>query len=333
MAFLTEIILNIFIHIKLYQILEATMLINEVFHKGRLLIPTFELNAQLHEIIGIQTDVQRKQSLLTELKLNKNIYISNSNAGEYERLTIRELIKFLITISSEIHKTDFLIEKFGLKEIQQTKIKHIPASKQNLIKQLRVFFAQQSTIVIEEPYFYLDDLDRKVFSNMVEELSATKEIVILASNLEDALISCHKIYRLDEQGLKQLDIADPEDQQEGIEESQPFKLEKISTKKNEKTILFDPPEIDYIESVEGTILVHVGGENYACAMTLTELEIKLKSYGFFRCHRSYIVNLQKVREIITWTKNSYSLRLNAGKDSVVPLSRTKLNNLKELLNI
>jgi ABC-2 type transport system ATP-binding protein len=309
------------------------MIIKEVIYKGKILIPTIKLNPQKHEIIGIQTDVQRKQALLTELKLNKDIYISTSNAGEYERLTVKELINFLIKITNNLHKMDFLIEKFGLTDIQQTKVKHLPASKQNFIKQLRVFFAHQSTIVLEEPYFYLDDSDRKVFRNILEELSATRQIVILASNLEEALISCHKIYRLDEHGLKQLDIADPEDQQVEIEEAQPFKLEKISTKKNEKTILFDPPEIDYIESVEGTIFVHVSGENYACAMTLTELEIKLKSYGFFRCHRSYIVNLQKVREIITWTKNSYSLRLNVGKDSVVPLSRTKLNNLKDLLNI
>ena len=314
--------------------MEATMIINEVFYKGRLLIPTLTLDPQLHEIIGIQTDVQRKQSLLNELKMDKKLYISNSNAGEYERLTVKELIKFLSTISGSLYKIDFLIEKFGLTDFQQTKIKHIPASKQIFIKQLRVFFAQQSTLILEEPYFFLDESDRKIFSKILDELSETKKIVIFASNLEDAFISCHKIYRLDEQGLKELDIADSEDEQETLEEDlRPFKLEKISTKRNEKTILFDPPEIDYIESVEGTIYVHVGGENYACAMTLTELEIKLKSYGFFRCHRSYIVNLQKVREIITWTKNSYSLRLNVGKDSVVPLSRTKLPELRGLLNI
>jgi ABC-2 type transport system ATP-binding protein len=110
-------------------------------------------------------------------------------------------------------------------------------------------------------------------------------------------------------------------------------LQKISTKRKDKVILFDPPEIDYIESLDGSILVHAGGENYDCALTLTELEQKLLSFGFFRCHRSYIVNLQKVREIITWTKNSYSLRLHTGKDDVVPLSRSKLQELKALLNL
>lgn len=309
------------------------MIINEVFHKGKVLIPSIELAPRLSEITGIQTDMQRKQSLLAEFQSQSDLYILNTNIGEYERHTVKELLKFLIAINGNSIKAEFLIDKFGLTDIQHIKIKHLPFSKQSFIKQLRIYFAHQSQIVLEEPYFYLDDGDRKIYSQLLEELCITKQFIILASNLADALISCHTIYRLDEQGLKQLDIADSDEQKEATDSIQPLKLEKISTKKNDKTILFDPPEIDYIESIEGTIYVHVGGENYACALTLTELEKRLLLYGFFRCHRSYIVNLQKVREIITWTKNSYSLRLNIGKDSVVPLSRSKLQDLRNLLNI
>lgn len=132
-----------------------------------------------------------------------------------------------------------------------------------------------------------------------------------------------------------MDIRDSDgDKQEVQEQDQAnITLQKISTKRKDKVILFNPPEIDYIESINGSVLVHADGENYDCALTLTELEQKLLNFGFFRCHRSYIVNLQKVREIITWTKNSYSLRLNTGKDAVVPLSRSKLQELKALLHI
>src|SRR5690606_19102824 len=135
--------------------------------------------------------------------------------------------------------------------------------------------------------------------------------------------------------LHLLDIADADDEPQlpGELEEANFNVQKIPTKKNDKVILFNPPEIDYIESINSSAIVHVAGETYTCAMTLAELEQRLQHYGLFRCHRSYIVNLQKVRELITWTKNSYSLRLTTGKDSVVPLSRTKLVELKELLNI
>ncbi|MNE75646.1 Transcriptional regulatory protein YpdB [compost metagenome] len=140
---------------------------------------------------------------------------------------------------------------------------------------------------------------------------------------------------MNESGFHPLDIRDSEEdkQEVQVQDQANITLQKISTKRNDKVILFDPPEVDYIESVEGSILVHVGGEHYVCALTLTELEQRLLNFGFFRCHRSYIVNLQKVREIITWTKNSYSLRLNTGKDAVVSLSRSKLHELKALLNI
>lgn len=196
-------------------------------------------------------------------------------------------------------------------------------------------FAHQPALVLEEPYFYLEEQDRRQFKRVLDDLSADKQIIILTSNLEDALISCDVIYRLNESGFHPLDIRDSEeDKQDVHKQDEPnITLQKISTKRNDKVILFNPPEIDFIESVEGSILVHVGGENYDCALTLTELEQRLLNFGFFRCHRSYIVNLQKVREIITWTKNSYSLRLNTSQDAVVPLSRSKLQELKALLNI
>ena len=47
-------------------------------------------------------------------------------------------------------------------------------------------------------------------------------------------------------------------------------------------------------------------------------------FGFFRCHRSYIVNLQKVREVITWTRNSYSLILENKEKTSIPLSKAKM---------
>ena len=202
---------------------------------------------------------------------------------------------------------------------------------------LRVFFAHQPTIVLEEPYFYLEEQDRRLFKRILDDLAKEKQMLVITSNLEDAIISCDAIYRLDEFGLHQLDIqASEEDKQVLQEQDQDqanITLQKISTKRNDKLILFNPPEIDFIESMDGSIIVHVGGEQYDCAMTLTELEQRLQNFGFYRCHRSYIVNLQKVREIITWTKNSYSLRLNTGKDAVVPLSRSKLQELKALLSI
>lgn len=114
---------------------------------------------------------------------------------------------------------------------------------------------------------------------------------------------------------------------------QPVRFEKIPAKVEDKLILFDPTEIDYIESHEGIANLHVLQGSYACSMSLSDLETRLKGFGFYRCHRSYLVNLQKVREVITWTRNSYSLILDNQAKSSIPLSKSKYDELKKIIGI
>nr|WP_150960441.1 LytTR family transcriptional regulator DNA-binding domain-containing protein [Aneurinibacillus sp. XH2] len=306
-----------------------------IYDNGKLLLPKIELNMTSNQSIGIITDLKRKQLLMNQLKDRSQYYLFRAQQSEYMRLTVEELIAFLIKVTERNERVALLIDYFVLKEERKVKIKDLSSSKRTYVTLLRVFFAHQPILVLEEPYFYLEEEERCHFKRILDDLSKEKQILILTSNLEDAMISCDAIYRLNEIGFHPLDIRDSEEDKLEVQEQDRanITLQKIYTKRNDKVILFDPPEVDYIESMDGSILVHVGGENYVCALTLTELEQKLLNFGFFRCHRSYIVNLQKVREIITWTKNSYSLRLNTGKDAVVPLSRSKLHELKTLLNI
>jgi Response regulator of the LytR/AlgR family len=306
-----------------------------MYEDGQLFLPKIELNMTSNQTIGIITDLKRKQLLMNQLADRSQYYIFRAGQNEYMRLTVEELNTFLVQVTERNERVVSLLDYLALQEERKVKIKDLPSSKRMYVTLLRVFFAHQPTLVLEEPYFYLEEQDRRQFKRILDDLSKEKRILILTSNLEDAMISCDEIYQLNEFGLLPLDIRDSEgDKQEVQEQDQAnITLQKISTKRKDKVILFNPPEIDYIESINGSVLVHADGEHYDCALTLTELELKLLNFGFFRCHRSYIVNLQKVREIITWTKNSYSLRLNTGKDAVVPLSRSKLQELKALLHI
>src|SRR5699024_10184018 len=110
-------------------------------------------------------------------------------------------------------------------------------------------------------------------------------------------------------------------------------LYKIPAKVDDKVILFDPTEVDFIESQEGKAHIIINNESFALDSTLVEIEKKLEVYGFFRCHRSYIVNLQKVREIITWSKNTYSLKIDNHVESTIPLSRTKIQEIQGIFNL
>ncbi|MCG7376988.1 LytTR family transcriptional regulator DNA-binding domain-containing protein [Paenibacillus sp. ACRSA] len=306
-----------------------------IYTHGKLTIPKIELNLDSNPTVGIITDLKRKQLLMDQLVDHTQYHLFRVQQGEYMNLRVEELITFLIGVTERTDRVTTLINYFGLSEERKVKIKNLNSSRRMYVTLLRVFFAHQPTLVLEEPYFYLEEEDRRHFKRILDDLAKEKQILILTSNLEDAMISCDSIYRLNEAGFHQVDIRDTEEEEQNVQEPDPsnITLQKIYTKKNDKVILFNPPEIDYIESLNGSILVHVGGESFVCALTLSELEQRLLNFGFFRCHRSYIVNLQKVREIITWTKNSYSLRLNTGEDAVVPLSRSKLQELKVHLNI
>ncbi|CAM4298801.1 LytTR family transcriptional regulator DNA-binding domain-containing protein [Paenibacillus tarimensis] len=200
-----------------------------------------------------------------------------------------------------------------------------------------------------------------------------KAILITTSYLADAISITNEVYRLNEHELKKIEVIDqpetdnqtddqlvaaaieqPDDGDDHLLvteqqmpqseaaiqpaspvqiEIQPVRVEKIPAKVEDKIILFDPTEINFIESSDGISMLHVKGETFPCTFTLNELEQKLKAFGFFRCHRSYIVNLQKVREVITWTRNSFSLILDDNKKSSIPLSKGKLDELKTILGI
>lgn len=132
-----------------------------------------------------------------------------------------------------------------------------------------------------------------------------------------------------------LAIADGEEPHEDPPENmlQPFNIGKIPANRDDKMILFHPTEINYIESADGSTLLYVEGEAYPCVMSLGQLEKRLQSFGFYRCHRSYLVNLQQVREIEAWTKDSYILKLDDSKRSKVPLSKSKFHALKKQLGL
>lgn len=104
---------------------------------------------------------------------------------------------------------------------------------------------------------------------------------------------------------------------------------KIVCKSGTTTLLFDPREVDFIESVNRSNYVSVRGQRYQTALTLDELESMLERFGFFRCHRSYIVNVQKVAKLERFTRNSYNLTLSDAAQSTIPLAKGRVADMRE----
>jgi two-component system LytT family response regulator len=104
-------------------------------------------------------------------------------------------------------------------------------------------------------------------------------------------------------------------------------LTRLAVQDREKIRLLDVTEIEWIGVEEGILKTHVGEAAYVTRNTLDKLEARLDPEHFFRAHRSAIVNLDRIQEIIPWFKGSYKLRLNTGVE--VDLSRTRARELRK----
>ena len=110
-------------------------------------------------------------------------------------------------------------------------------------------------------------------------------------------------------------------------------LDKLCVIKGDKLILVDVREIQYIQSINNDIVVHTGKNFYNCNYSLKELEDKLRRMKFLRTHKSYIVNIDYIDEIIPWFNYTYKIKIRGLEDREVPVSRNYMKKFKRILGI
>ncbi|BCU56569.1 MULTISPECIES: LytR/AlgR family response regulator transcription factor [Enterobacter] len=123
-------------------------------------------------------------------------------------------------------------------------------------------------------------------------------------------------------------------QQSGTGASSPAVRENdtINLIKDERIIVTSIHDIYYAEAHEKMTFVYTRRDEFVMPMNITEFCSKLPAAHFFRCHRSYCVNLDKIREIEPWFNNTYILRLR-DLDFQVPVSRSKVKEFRQLMHL
>lgn len=106
----------------------------------------------------------------------------------------------------------------------------------------------------------------------------------------------------------------------------------INLIKDERIIVTPINDIYYAEAHEKMTFVYTRRESYVMPMNITEFCSKLPTSHFFRCHRSYCVNLNKIREIEPWFNNTYILRLR-DLEFQVPVSRSKVKEFRQIMHL
>lgn len=105
--------------------------------------------------------------------------------------------------------------------------------------------------------------------------------------------------------------------------------DRFLVKKLGREFLVRIDEIDWIESSGNYVNLHVGSRVYPLRETMTRIDERLLPMGFQRVHRSAIVNLDRVAEIVAFDTGDGEAKLNT--DATVPVSRRFRQELRERL--
>jgi DNA-binding LytR/AlgR family response regulator len=109
---------------------------------------------------------------------------------------------------------------------------------------------------------------------------------------------------------------------------------QVAVKVGERFLLVQTDEVIYA-SLNGDTISIVTGQvagtsNYR---TLDELQASLDPDVFWRVHRSHLVNINKIKEIVPWFSRNYILRMKDGKGTEIPVSRSQTKRLRDYLKL
>ncbi|MCD5328021.1 LytTR family DNA-binding domain-containing protein [Chromobacterium piscinae] len=106
----------------------------------------------------------------------------------------------------------------------------------------------------------------------------------------------------------------------------------VNLAKGDSIIVTPCDDIYYVEADEKVTLVYTAHDRYVMAMSISEFVSRLPADSFFRCHRSFCVNIHKIREIAPWQNSTYIIKLYDLK-AEIPVSRSNIKAFRQLMHL
>ena len=179
-------------------------------------------------------------------------------------------------------------------------------------------------LVVVDPFARCDAPSIALLIDLMRDLADQgTTVLILADDTAHLASLCDTIHTL-ERGQ----ITDSYEPREEKQAELPF---KIPVRLEGRVALINPGDILYVLAEQSRAFLQTTEERLPTQFTVSELEERLARSGFFRAHRAYLVNLQHVKEVVPYTRNSFTLVLDDADGTEIPLSKTAARELKELL--
>jgi DNA-binding LytR/AlgR family response regulator len=116
--------------------------------------------------------------------------------------------------------------------------------------------------------------------------------------------------------------------------ARPVRRDQVALRVGERFLLVQADEIIFASLADESINIvtgHVTGTS--SYRTLDDLQARLDPEVFWRVHRSHLVNINKIKEIVPWFSRNYLLRMKDPKSTEIPVSRTQTKRLREYLKL
>ena len=109
---------------------------------------------------------------------------------------------------------------------------------------------------------------------------------------------------------------------------------QVAVKVNDRFILVQAEDIIHASVAEDSITIVTGQvSGTSNDRTLDELHARLDPAVFWRVHRSHLVNINKIKEIVPWFSRNFVLRMNDPKGTEIPVSRSQTRRLRDYLKL
>ncbi len=218
-----------------------------------------------------------------------------------------------------------VLQQTGLADLANTPVRQLSPGLTRRLAFGRAILNHPKILILEEPFSNCDAESISWIQRLIGiQANGGTTVLILAESSTHLETLCSRILTLKDGRVDSI--------REGGETQASALPFKIPVKLEGRVALLNPSEILYAEAAEGRTVLKTKESTLPSQFTLNELEERLKRSGFFRAHRSFLVNLQYVREVIPYSRNSYSLRLDDADQTEIPLSKGAAAELRDLLD-
>ena len=245
--------------------------------------------------------------------------------GLYTHLSPLQNLRFFCRLQAlPAARADVVLDQVGLADQAKARLQKLPASLLRRLAFGRTILHQPSDLILIEPFARCDEASITLLAGLLQRLAAAgAAVLILADDAAHLAGVCDSMNLLQHGRI----VPVPHLGQE-LPATQAF---KIPVRLEGSVALVNPSEIYFAEAEEGRAVLVTPDGRMATQFTLADLEQRLGRSGFFRAHRGYLVNLQHIKEVIPFTRNSFSLRLDDAAGTLIPLSKTAAAELRDLL--